>query len=109
MGSWRLSHRHSLQNSYRQDIKEKRARYIERNCELNQEIPFDHPQIKCRLKRIFNSSFYGSSLWDLTIHPKSHAKSPQFHKLGVGGLEKKFVGLTTRLPEAIPSGYPQIP
>ena len=56
----------NLQNGYRQDIKEKRARYIERNCELNREIPFDHPQIKCRLNRIFNSSFYGSSPWDLT-------------------------------------------
>ena len=55
-----------IQNGYQQDVKEKRARYIERNCELNQEFPFAHPSVKCHLNRLYNSSFYGSSLWDLT-------------------------------------------
>ena len=49
-----------------QDIVEKRARYIERNCELNQEFPYAHPELKCKLNNIYNSSFSGSVLWDLT-------------------------------------------
>ena len=56
----------SIQNGYQQDGKEKRARYIERNCEINQEFSFAHPQVKCQINRIYNSSFPGSSLWDLT-------------------------------------------
>ena len=56
----------NIQNGYQQDAKEKRARYIERNCELNQEFHFAHPSVKCHLNRVYNSSFYGSSIWDLT-------------------------------------------
>ena len=53
-------------NGLTQDIVEKRARYIERNCELNQEFPYAHPELKCKLNNIYNSSFSGSVLWDLT-------------------------------------------
>ena len=53
-------------NGMLEDIKEKRARYIERNCELNQEFPFAHPELKCKMNQIYNSSFSGSVLWDLT-------------------------------------------
>ena len=56
----------SVQDGYQQDAKEKRAQYIERNCELNQEFSFSHPEIKCQINRIYNSSFSGSCLWDLT-------------------------------------------
>ena len=53
-------------NGMLEDIKEKRARYIERNCELNQDFPFAHPELKCKMNQIYNSSFSGSVLWDLT-------------------------------------------
>ena len=53
-------------NGLAHDIKLKRARYIEKNCELNQEFMFAHPEIKSKLNHIYNSSFPGSILWDLT-------------------------------------------
>ena len=34
------------------DVKRKRAMFIERNLELNQEFPFAHPELKCKLNRI---------------------------------------------------------
>ena len=40
--------------------------YIERNCELLQEFPMAHPEIKCKVNGIYNCSFPGSILWDLT-------------------------------------------
>ena len=43
-----------------------RLRYIERNCELNQAFYFVHPELKCKINRIYNSAFPGSILWDLT-------------------------------------------
>lgn len=48
------------------DVKIKRAKYIEKNCELIQEFFFVHPELLCKLNRIYNSSFTGSVLWDLT-------------------------------------------
>ena len=56
----------SVMDGYSSDIREKRARFIERNCELNQEFSFAHPELKSRINRIYNSSFPGSVLWDLT-------------------------------------------
>ena len=56
----------NIQDGYQQDVKEKRACFIERNCELNQEFSFCHPEVKCNINRIYNSSFSGSCLWDLT-------------------------------------------
>ena len=56
----------NILDGFQQDVREKRAGYIERNCELIQEFPGAHPEIKCRLNRIYNSSFPGSILWDLT-------------------------------------------
>ena len=47
------------------DSKVKRARYIEHNVELNQEFRHAHPEIKCRINKIYNSSFPGSVLYDL--------------------------------------------
>ena len=48
-----------------QDMKEKRAQYIQRNNELMQEFPFAHSSTKCNINAIFNSHFTGSVLWDL--------------------------------------------
>lgn len=53
-------------NGLLDDILQKRARNIERNCELNQEFWFAHPDLRCKLNRIYNSSYPGSVLWDLT-------------------------------------------
>ena len=43
----------------------KRAIFIQRNIELNQEFRFADPETKYHLNNIYNMSFYGSSLWDL--------------------------------------------
>ena len=48
------------------DVRIKRARFIEKNCELLQEFPLAHPEVKCKINRIYNSSFPGSVLWDLS-------------------------------------------
>ena len=48
-----------------QDMKEKRAQYIQRNNELMQEFSFAHSSTKCNINTIFNSHFTGSVLWDL--------------------------------------------
>ena len=42
------------------------ARYIEKNCDINQEFKFANPEIKTKINHIYNSSFPGSILWDLT-------------------------------------------
>ena len=49
----------------RKDLMEKRAIYINRVNELTQEFYFAHPLTKVKINNIFNSYFYGSSLWDL--------------------------------------------
>ena len=55
----------AIPNGLLKDAKVKRARYIERNVELNQEFRHAHPEIKCRINKIYNSSFPGSVLYDL--------------------------------------------
>ena len=55
----------SIQNGYQKDTVEKRAQYIGKNIELNQEFSFAHPVLKSRINQIYNSSFYGSMLWNL--------------------------------------------
>ena len=56
----------NIQDGYSQDAKIKRAQYIEKNCELIQEFGFAHPEVKTKINRIYNTSFPGSILWDLT-------------------------------------------
>ena len=53
-------------NGLHEDILIKRAKFIERNSELLQEFYFAHPELLCKLNKIYNSSFFGSVLWDLT-------------------------------------------
>ena len=62
VGNRILNHMDGLQS----DIKIKRSKYIEKNVELNQEFSFARPDIKTRINQIYNSSFPGSVLWDLT-------------------------------------------
>ena len=49
----------------RQDVKVKRANFISKNIELNQEFSFSHPLSKVKINLIYNFHFTGSQLWDL--------------------------------------------
>ena len=49
----------------KQDLLEKRARYISRNMELIQEFSFAHPDTKLKVNQIYNYHFTGSPLWNL--------------------------------------------
>jgi hypothetical protein len=48
-----------------QDMKQKIARYIDKNCSLLQEFSFAHPSTKIRLNNIYNCHFSGSQVWNL--------------------------------------------
>ena len=47
------------------DIMEKRAQYINRTNELNQEFYFAHTLTRVMINNIFNTSSYGSQIWEL--------------------------------------------
>ena len=49
----------------KQDLREKREQFIQRNNEICQEFSFAHPVTKTRLNAIFNCHLTGSQLWDL--------------------------------------------
>ena len=46
-------------------MRTKNAQYIGKNIEINQEFQFVHPSTKIRVNSIYNSSCYGSPLWNL--------------------------------------------
>ena len=48
-----------------QDVLVKRAQFISKSIELNQEFYFACSRTKVEINRIYNSHFYGSQLWDL--------------------------------------------
>ena len=48
-----------------QDIKIKRAQFINKNNELNQKFWFSHPSTKFTINQIYNFHFTGSPIWDL--------------------------------------------
>ena len=57
-----------VENSYNgmaRDIRVKRAKNIEKNCELQQEFLFAHPKSRFQANMIFNCHFTGSPIWDL--------------------------------------------
>ena len=62
----------SIPDGWSKDANQKRACYIERNIEILQEFPEAHPEVKCRLHRIYNSSFPGSVLYELSSNSVSH-------------------------------------
>ena len=62
----------SIPDGWSKDAKQKRASYIERNIEILQEFPEAHPEVKCKLNRIYNSSFPGSVLYELSSNSVSH-------------------------------------
>ena len=47
-----------------QDLLEKRARYVSKNNELQQEFYFAHYRTKIWINNVYNTSFYGAPLWD---------------------------------------------
>ena len=49
----------------RQDIRVKRAKFIDRNNDLMQEYHFAHPRTKFMMNSIYNTHFTGSQVWDL--------------------------------------------
>ena len=48
-----------------QDVKNKRASFINRTNEILQEFYFAHPATRSKVINIQNTHFYGSVLWDL--------------------------------------------
>ena len=50
------------------DMKQKAARYIDKNCNINQEFHFAHPICKFQLNSIYNCHFSGCQTWDLFSH-----------------------------------------
>ena len=52
-------------NGLSKDIMEKRAQYINRANELDQEFYFAHTSTRVLINNIFNTSFYGSQIWNL--------------------------------------------
>ena len=48
------------------DVMQKRATFINRNNELQQEFHFTHPKSLIKISSIYNSSFYGSVLWSFS-------------------------------------------
>ena len=48
------------------DIMIKRARFIDKSCEINQEFYFAPPNSRMKLHSIYNSHFTGSNCWDMT-------------------------------------------
>ena len=46
-------------------MKQKIARYIERNCSLSQEFHYAHPSTKISLNTIYNCHFSGSQVWNI--------------------------------------------
>jgi hypothetical protein len=52
-------------NGMKQDIKVKRAKFINKNIDLNQEFNFCHPSTKVKMNLIYKFDFTGSPVWDL--------------------------------------------
>ena len=46
-------------------MKQKAARYIDKNCSICQEFSFAHPTCKILLNKIYNCHFSGCQTWDL--------------------------------------------
>ena len=47
------------------DMDIKKARYIAKNIEINQEFHFSSSETKLRINDIYNSSWFGSVIYDL--------------------------------------------
>ena len=47
------------------DMRQKAARYVEKNCCINQEFSFAHPTSRIILNQIYNGHFTGCQTWNL--------------------------------------------
>ena len=72
------------------DILMKRVSFIQKNCEIQQEFFFAHPNTKLHIIQIYNCHFTGSPIWDLFGPTHSDLKST---KSGQNS-KKNFVDLT---------------
>ena len=52
-------------NMLEDDMNSKKARYISRNIELNQELHFAAPESRLVVNEIYNSSWFGSTLYSI--------------------------------------------
>ena len=52
-------------SAMKKDVVTKRAIYVQKNCELEQELFFADPRTKIMINNIYNCHFTGSPLWDL--------------------------------------------
>ena len=52
-------------NGMKADMNIKKAQFITKNCELNQEFFFSHPKTRFKISQIYSSHFTGSPLWNL--------------------------------------------
>ena len=52
-------------NALETDMRIKKARYVARNIELNQEFYFSASETKLKINEIYNSSWFGSTLYNL--------------------------------------------
>ena len=46
-------------------MKQKAAKYVDKNCTINQEFRFAHPTCRMLLNKIYNCHFTGCQTWDL--------------------------------------------
>ena len=47
------------------DMRQKAARYVDKNCCISQEFSFAHPRCRFSLNKIYNCHFSGCQIWDL--------------------------------------------
>ena len=47
------------------DMRQKAARYVDKNCSINQEFSFAHPRCRIMLNKIYNCHFSGCQTWNL--------------------------------------------
>ena len=52
-------------NSMKNDISIKRARFIGKANSLNQEFYYSSPEVRCKLLELYCCSYYSSSIWNL--------------------------------------------
>ena len=55
----------NISDGFQEDMRTKRARYISKNVEINQEFHFAAASTRIQVNRIWNTHFSGSPLWNL--------------------------------------------
>ena len=55
----------NVSDGFQENMKIKRAKYISKNCEINQEFHFAAASTRVQVNRIWNTHFSGSPLWNL--------------------------------------------